>query len=174
MKILKNNIKLFIGIIIGVVLGCVSVYAFTISSSDVSYDNNISGVEVDNVKDALDTLYEKMTNSFSSDSIIISSGSVTVETGKRYIVSVAYYLDNCARGGYPVTSSIGLTGATIEQQTELLYFNNRVTDGGNYSYGSASQTFIVTATDDTITPTITRVKDGNSVERSHIMVVELN
>lgn len=60
MKIVKNNIKLIIGIIIGVVISSISVYALTIASKDVSYDNINSGSESANVQGAIDELYEKV------------------------------------------------------------------------------------------------------------------
>ncbi len=57
----KNNYKLFIGIIIGALISGTSVYAATtiIKSKDVSYDKSSSGGKYDNVQDAIDELYEK-------------------------------------------------------------------------------------------------------------------
>ena len=62
---IKKNIKLFIGIIIGVILGGTVVYAGTIIAIDVDYDNTHSQLkdsnnqDVDNVQDAIDVLYNK-------------------------------------------------------------------------------------------------------------------
>ena len=58
MKDIKNNIKLFIGIGIGILISGGVVYASALlSSSDVAYSNSSSSVS--NVKDALDELYRK-------------------------------------------------------------------------------------------------------------------
>ena len=58
---LKNNIKLFVGIIIGIIISGTSVYAATIlfNSNQVGYDNTSSGMSATNVQDALDELYTK-------------------------------------------------------------------------------------------------------------------
>lgn len=60
-KLIKSNIKLIIGILIGMVLSITTVYAATIlfASSQVSYDNTSSGMSATNVQDALDELYTK-------------------------------------------------------------------------------------------------------------------
>jgi len=57
-QFIKKNI---LGIMIGIVIaGTISVCAFTLSASDVFYDNSTSGLEADNVKDALNDLYTKV------------------------------------------------------------------------------------------------------------------
>lgn len=54
MKILKNNYKIFIGIVIGFVLSGIGVYATTVIDSNlVNYKDN-SGLGVDNVQAAID------------------------------------------------------------------------------------------------------------------------
>ena len=60
---IKNNIKLVIGIIIGLVISGVGVYALTVTAGEISYDNTQSGIQANNVKDAIDKLYEKAENS---------------------------------------------------------------------------------------------------------------
>ncbi len=57
----KNNYKLVIAFMLGVLLSCTGVYAATtlIKSKDVSYDKASSGGKYDNVQDAIDELYEK-------------------------------------------------------------------------------------------------------------------
>ena len=61
MKIFKNNIKLFLGMLFGILLTGTSVYAATIlfASDEVGYDNTSSGMSATNVQDALDELYSK-------------------------------------------------------------------------------------------------------------------
>lgn len=60
-KIIKNNIFGFIlgAVIFGTITG---VFAYTLASKDVLYDNSTSGSEKTNVQDALDELYEKIGN----------------------------------------------------------------------------------------------------------------
>ena len=59
-KFIKNNIKLVIGIMIGLAIaGSIGVYAATvIASSSVSYDNSDSGLEATNLQDAIDEVYK--------------------------------------------------------------------------------------------------------------------
>ena len=64
-KYIKSNVKLVIGIIIGMVLPITTVYAATIlfASNQVSYDNTTSGLSSTNVQDALDELDTMAANS---------------------------------------------------------------------------------------------------------------
>ncbi len=62
-KWLYENYKGVVGVIIGVIISAVGVYAAaTIPSSNVSYDNSASGLTSTNMKDAIDELYEKVNN----------------------------------------------------------------------------------------------------------------
>ncbi len=57
-KLFKENMKIILSFTFGFLLAAgIGVYAYTISSSDVSYDNSSSGLTSDNVKGALDELY---------------------------------------------------------------------------------------------------------------------
>lgn len=60
-KLLKKNIKLIIGFVIGIlIVGCIGVYATTvISSSDVEYLNENSGLSADTIQKAIDEIYVK-------------------------------------------------------------------------------------------------------------------
>ena len=53
--ILKKNIKLFVGLIIGILIAGTTVYATTylFESEDVNYDNTSSELESNNVQDAI-------------------------------------------------------------------------------------------------------------------------
>ena len=63
-KHLKNNYKIIIGIIIGVVISGCGVYAVTIiSASSVGYTDN-SSLGANNVQTAIDKLYEKADNQY--------------------------------------------------------------------------------------------------------------
>ena len=64
-KFIKKNIKFILGLTVGIIISGVGVYAATIyAANQVSYDNtNVAiqknGVNVTNVQDAIETLYEK-------------------------------------------------------------------------------------------------------------------
>lgn len=57
-KFISNNIKLLIGILIGIIISSGVVYAVNISSANVNYDNTNSGISSSNVEGALNELYE--------------------------------------------------------------------------------------------------------------------
>ncbi len=61
-KVIKNNYKLIIGIIIGLTMSITGVYAAAtaiIQSKEVSYDNSGSNGNYENVQDSIDELYER-------------------------------------------------------------------------------------------------------------------
>ena len=66
------------------IFSVISVCAYTISSSDIFYDNSTSGSEATTVKDAIDDLYEKSTSmlsatpAYSGKSQRWANGSTTV------------------------------------------------------------------------------------------------
>ena len=73
-ELLKPNIKLIIGLVLGLIIaGGISIYALTISANDISYDNNISGLEANNVKDAIDELYSKSNESNYADMKLVGT-----------------------------------------------------------------------------------------------------
>lgn len=81
-KILKSNVKFISGFLLGLVIaGAISVYAFTISSSEVSYDNSTSGLEANNVKDALDSLYASSGGNINF--VRVTSSTTSVDCGFR-------------------------------------------------------------------------------------------
>ena len=63
----KNNIKLIVAFILGLIISGGGVYATTIlfNSNQVGYDNSntnlqINNADVDNVQDAIDAIYQKL------------------------------------------------------------------------------------------------------------------
>ncbi len=62
-KILKNNYKIVIGLILGIIISSISVYAVEniamIDSNEVSYDNTTSHGTKGNVQESIDELYER-------------------------------------------------------------------------------------------------------------------
>ena len=57
-KLVKNNIKVLVAFILGVLVSGIGVYAVTVASSSVSYSNPTSGSTSTTVKEALDELYD--------------------------------------------------------------------------------------------------------------------
>ena len=57
-KLIKNNIKVLVAFILGVLVSGIGVYAVTVASSSVSYSNATSGSTSTTVKEALDELYD--------------------------------------------------------------------------------------------------------------------
>lgn len=59
---IKDNKKIFIGILIGMLISSGSVYAASIISKDVSYDNSNSKLTSTNVQGAIDEVYKTATD----------------------------------------------------------------------------------------------------------------
>ena len=61
---LKDNLKIIVAFILGLIISGTGVYAATIlySGDQVGYDNTSSGMSATNVQDALDELYTKAQN----------------------------------------------------------------------------------------------------------------
>ena len=82
---MDNRIKIVIAFIIGLILSGSIVYAVAVSSEDITYDNSKSHLkdannnDVDNVKDAIDVLYNKVSSSANSGSMITDDFNVIVD-----------------------------------------------------------------------------------------------
>ena len=90
----KNNIKLFIGIIIGVVVSGFTVYGATIifDSDEVGFDNTnanltLNNASVDNVQDAIDAIYTKA-----------NSDSFWLKKYKTFVAAPQYYAYGLYKG----------------------------------------------------------------------------
>ena len=59
MKILKNNKKLILGMLIGTVISGTVVYAATLAASSITYDNTTSGLQATTAQAAIDELTVK-------------------------------------------------------------------------------------------------------------------
>ena len=102
-KILKSRIFIFVfGFALATGIGA---YAYTVSSSNVSYDNSTSGLEADNVKDALDDLYTLSTNPSIKNFFTLSSSVVMGISAGR----TSYY--------YPISFSQAIDWATASGNT---------------------------------------------------------
>ena len=103
MKFLKRNIKLFVGIIIGVLIAGGIVYAATINAREVDYTTSKNG-EVSTVEQALNDLYNMM------NSNTFEFGQPTFETykGDRQNISVTKKV-NSGKYLVAVSRTIGAT-----------------------------------------------------------------
>ena len=82
-KHLKNNYKLLIGIIIGVIFGSIGVYAaVVITSKEVTYEDNTS-IGATNVQDAIDKLNTKATTKIKEAEAKCPSGKICTETNSK-------------------------------------------------------------------------------------------
>ena len=61
MKLIKNNIRIIIGILIGLIISATTVYAAhaVFSSNQITYDNTTSELASTDTKGSLDELYTK-------------------------------------------------------------------------------------------------------------------
>ena len=124
-NILKSNVKFIFGFLLGLVIaGAIGVYAFTISSSEVSYDNSTSGLEANNVKDALDSLYASSGGNISF--VRVTSSTTSVDCGFRpRMIIVARGMNS----NYPQLVAIDYE----HQKAAAVYHNNSNNNGGiNY------------------------------------------
>lgn len=82
MNIIKNNTKIFIGIIIGILMSCSVVSAVNlINANQVKYINN--NLESTNVEEALNKLYEKSKSGVGKTITKLYEKSVTPGTGEN-------------------------------------------------------------------------------------------
>ena len=80
-EFIKSNLKLVIGIIVGAIISGAGVYAVTVASSAVSYDNSTSGTSATTVKAALDELYTKAIENINVNDVNFGMKSEDYVTG---------------------------------------------------------------------------------------------
>ena len=101
-KIIKNNVKVLVGIIIGTMVTGTGVYAATvINASDVSFKNASSGMTSTNVQGAIEELY----NDSKKNLDFIDE---TVGTYFAHDVFASYYPDPCLKGNLCAWGKVGL------------------------------------------------------------------
>ena len=166
--LLKNNIKFVFGILVGALISGVSVYALTIASKDVSYNNANSGTTKTNVQDAVDELYDNYTvkinqlnsahqaeitqlnNNFNTKLRTVSdSGSGywstgRVSSGSFSVTANAYYIITVF---YEAGTSANVSGCNIIGGSYNAYHTSTHEYGANYSV------YYVYTTSNTITVT---------------------
>lgn len=87
MKILKNNVKLFIGIFIGILFSSVSVYAaYKYLAIDVTFTPSDSNWNVTNVEEALNDLYSKKI--LIEEPILVGSGNIGYSSAKTSVTRI--------------------------------------------------------------------------------------
>ena len=117
-----KNIKLYIGIIIGLVLGSITVYALSLNSKDVSYKNT-------NVSDAIDDLYEKVANAMPKFCELKSGNAL--EIGSMYecdpgdgVKRNFYVLSVNGENGIDLIMDRNITDSTMVYSNAMNYFRN--------------------------------------------------
>lgn len=160
MKIIKNifekNIKIFIGIIIGIILSGTSAYAATIlfASNQVSYDNTASGLTSTDVQEAIDELYEKALLCDVpklSTTMALSSTSGTIGVGESTTITVTTNGD----GEISCSPTDGLISTcSVNQNTKKVTVTGKAGQSGSETitisqaegvhYGAATKTFTLT------------------------------
>ena len=122
---MKNKAKLIMFYLLGLLSCGGIVYAIAVSSSEVSYDNTLSGLkdvnnnDVNNVKDAIDALYAKVGNqgSGAQTSNIINNFSITNSelVGLKTTISINGEItttDSSSIGGYIIVVNNEVKAAT--------------------------------------------------------------
>ena len=152
MKIVKKNIKLIIGIIIGIIISSVSVYALSVASKDVAYDNTQSGSEKGTVQDAIDDLYARVGASSNSNFFTINDnvtvGSSTGVVTTYYPISIPTTIDWATASGNTLTITkpgrvyfcLGVYNSrgTVGGTTTISILHNDVKEGISLSSVSTS------------------------------------
>ena len=143
-KLFKSRLFfLCLGLIIA---GSIGVYAYTISSSDVSYNNSSRWLEANNVKDALDNLYEKSNAGIFGEDIIVANWlnekytvSTTWETMQPTVYSNSFFENNSGNlkfkkaGKYRIYYQSAFDGGTDGQgYIRVLINGTQVATCGNY------------------------------------------
>lgn len=120
-KIIKNNVKVFVGIIIGTMVTGTGVYAATvINASDVSYKNASSGMTSTNVQGAIEELNTKATTKikeaeakcpegYECNKITLCKRATTLHTETCSQTSTSSY---CSGDGYTANGSMKTTTIT--------------------------------------------------------------
>ena len=102
MKFIKNNIKLILGIRIGMIISGTGVYAATIlfQGDQVGFDNTNAGItlnnqSVDNVQDAIDAIYTKVNTDLSTCNTNYSTCSSSLTTAEGNYSTCSSSLSTC-------------------------------------------------------------------------------
>lgn len=123
MKFLKNNLKVIIAFIVGVILAGGIVYAAVVSASEVSY-TTAKNANITNVQEALNDLYSKNNVTITSTAISkVASASYTFQDD--YKAAIIYIQDNYNSGS---------TWSTTCENANEIYSQNWTSDQGYTRY----------------------------------------
>lgn len=121
-KIIKNNVKVFVGIIIGTMVTGTGVYAATvINASDVSYKNASSGMTSTNVQGAIEELNTKATTKIKEAEAKCPDGYKCTEIPKLCKRATTLHTETCSQtstsqycsgDGYTTSGTMGTTTIT--------------------------------------------------------------
>ena len=101
-RIVKKNYKIIIGIVVGLMISSIGVYALSsLSSSEVSYNNESSGLTSNTVQGAIDELYTKA-STHCPDKYVCST-KTGIASSNSNIVHVYTYNQTAGASDYCVT-----------------------------------------------------------------------
>mgnify|MGYP004469642067 CR=1 FL=1 len=117
---LKKNKRFLLGFLLGILISSGSVYAASIISKDVSYDNSNSKLTSTNVQGAIDELYKTATDKvaeakkecpegYKCEKIKLCKRATTLHTEECSQSNESYY---CSADGYTTSGSMGTTTIT--------------------------------------------------------------
>ena len=138
MKIFKNNFKVIIGFIIGIILASsIAVYAYSYMASDIGYTKPETNTPI-SVETALNELYSELQdNSLTNiENVELISkgldGNVTVPAGFRYVIMTnVYFGGNSGKKEEYINAArlSSYTNSTIIKQESSGYEYNNGSDG---------------------------------------------
>ncbi len=150
-NIIKNNKKIFLGIIIGLIfsVSLVSAAVINYSSDEVSFNNSTSHLKNSNneitLKDALDALYDEV-NAYgctNGRSKVVTEGGSYGCAHKTYAITSGY---TCVRASWLHKEKCLLTSGACyadgyytggSMNTDMVTYGNLGTSGGNLEVGDA-------------------------------------
>ena len=151
-KIFKKKIKFIFGLIVGTIISGTCVYAATIlyAANAVRYDNtNVAiqkdGVNVTNVQEAIEALYEKANVSKLPTTMSLSSTSGTIGVGESTTITVTTNGDgalSCSTSDSIISScsvegtTVTITGAPNQNGTATITVNQA--SGPHYAQASGT------------------------------------
>jgi len=147
MKIFKNPIFTFI--LGALTFSVITVCAYTISSSDISYDNSTSGLEANNVKDAIDDLYDIGTNGGINrklSDLKAGTNTITNNTDKTIYVALLGYT-SVSTASDIIATRTQIDSVTGANSQEIFYSFDSNTNFGIrvYKLTNCGQTVTVTS-----------------------------
>ena len=113
-KFIKNNYKIVLGIIIGILITGTTVYAaISIAGKDITYSNTTSGLTATTVQGAIDEIYEKSKThcpeGYKWEKLPLCKRATTLHTETCSQTSTSLY---CSVDGYTAAGTMGTTTIT--------------------------------------------------------------